>query len=104
VPLPDARRVSVANNRSESGNFLGRIVLGEWRESRVPLSLITPEWFRANMRPFLKHAAELPFFFAWRPGTYPAESGYAWFTGDPDPAPAGPSNLIAVVWTMGGIV
>lgn len=104
VPLTDARRLSVANNRSESGNFLGRIVLGEWRESRVPLSLITPAWFRANMRPFLKQAAELPFFFAWRPGTYPEECGYGWFTGDPDPAPAGPSNLIAFEWTMGGIV
>ncbi|WP_424630042.1 hypothetical protein [Bradyrhizobium sp. SYSU BS000235] len=103
TPLPHGRKSNIANGMSESGNFLGRIVLGEWRESTVPLSLISPAWFRTYMDPFLKVAKEVPFFFAWRPSTYPNEVGYVWFTDDPKPAPAGPSNLIALDWALSGI-
>lgn len=104
TPFQDGIKSNVQNNRSESGNFLGRIVLGEWRETSVPLSLITPAWFRANLRAFLLAAVETPFFFAWRPTTYAREVGYGWFADDPKPAPAGPSNLIALEWNLSGIV
>lgn len=103
TPFHYGRRSTVANGMSESGNFLGRIVLGEWRETTVPLSLISPAWYRANMDPFLKRWNEITFFFAWRPSTYPREVGYGWFTDDPKPAPAGPSNLIALDWALSGI-
>lgn len=103
TPLPHGRKVSVANGRSESGNFLGRIVLGEWRESTAPISLMTPEWYRANFDPFLAVSKELPFFFAWRPDTYPDEVGFAWLADDPMPAPVGPSNLIAFEMKMSGV-
>lgn len=104
TPMTDGRKSNVANGMSESGNFLGRIVLGEWRDTTVPLSLISPAWFRTYMRPFLAVAKEVPFFFAWRPHTYKNEVGYGWFTDDPKPAPVGPSNLIALDWALSGIV
>lgn len=103
TPLPHARKFSIANGRSESGNFLGRIVLGESRESTVPLSLITPAWYRANMDKFLAVADETPFFFAWRPQAYPREVGYGWLIDDPMPTPTGPSNLIAFDLKVGGV-
>lgn len=103
TPLPHGRKRSVANGRSESGNFLGRIVLGESRESTVPLSLISPDWYRAIMDPFLAVAGETPFFFAWRSESYPREVGFCWLTDDPMPAPVGPSNLIAFDLHLGGI-
>lgn len=95
TPLTDGRKIDVASNRSVSGNFLGRIILGEGRESIIPLSLFTPAWYRANMREFLEAAAEIPFFFAWRPGTYPLEVGFCDLMTDPMPTPVGPSNLLA---------
>lgn len=104
TPLTDARVASIVNGRSESGKFLGRIVLGETSESAIPLSLITPAWFRSNMRPFLTAAVEAPFFFAWRPQSYPLEVGYGWLLEDPKPAPVGPSNLIAFDLKVGGVV
>lgn len=103
TPIPHGLKTNVANNMSDSGNFLGRIVLGESRESTVPLSLIDPDWHREYLVPFLKAAQTRPFFFAWRPGTYPREVGFCWFTNDPRPAPAGPSNLVALEWALGGI-
>lgn len=103
TPLPDGIKSSVVNGRSESGKFLGRIELGEWRESTIPLSLVTPEWFRTYMRPFLREGKNLPFFFAWRPEDYPFETGYAVLLDDPVPAPAGPSNLIAFDMKVSGV-
>ena len=61
---------------------LGSIVLGEWRETTVPLSLISPAWFRANMVDFLAVCKDTPFFFAWRSGSYPQEVLYGWTSGD----------------------
>lgn len=104
TPLPHGRKTTVANGKSETGNFLGRIVLGEWRESTIPLSLISPSWYRENMDAFLAVAKEIPFFFAWRPETYPLEVGYGWLTDDPMPAPAGPSNLLAFDLRVSGVV
>ncbi len=104
TPMPHARKNSIVNGRSESGNFLGRVVLGSWRESTVPLSLISPAWYREYMDDFLEVAKEVPFFFGWRPETYPQEVGYAWLIDDPMPVPTGPSNLIAFDLKVGGVV
>lgn len=67
---------------SESGNFLGRIVVGQSLETALSLQNITPSWYRSNMEPFVTAAREAPFFFAWRPGSYPRELGYAWLAKD----------------------
>ncbi|MFB6460450.1 hypothetical protein [Bradyrhizobium tunisiense] len=103
MAMPDGIKVSVANGRSESGNFLGRIILGEWRETSVPLSLISPAWFRTYMRPFLKDGRDLPFFFAWRPETYPREVGYGWLTEDPAPTPDTTSHLLSFDLKVSGV-
>lgn len=105
TPLTQARRINVQNGRSESGNFLGRIVLGAWRETVIPLSLLSPEWYRDyGGDEFLAVAAETPFFFGWRPQSYPYEIGYCWTTEDPMPVPTGPSNRIAFDLKVRGIV
>lgn len=104
TPMPHARKSNIANGRSEAGNFLGRIVLGSWRESTVPLSLISPAWYRANMDPFLAVAKDTPFFFGWRPQSYPREVGYGWLTDDPMPTPDGTSHLLAFDLHVGGVV
>jgi hypothetical protein len=103
TPMPDGIKSSVVNGRSESGKFLGRIELGEWRETTIPLSLVSPDWFRTYMRPFLREGKNLPFFFAWRPEDYPFETGYGWLVEDPAPAPVGPSNLIAFDMKVSGV-
>jgi hypothetical protein len=103
ISITDGIKVNVANGRSESGNFLGRIILGQWRETTVPLAQISPDWFRTTMRPFLKDGRDKPFFFAWRPETYPMEVGYGWLIEDPTPTPTPPSNRIAFDLKVSGI-
>lgn len=104
TPLPHARRRNVQNGYSETGNFLGRIVLGEWRESTIPLSLLSPAWYRDHGGDeFMAVAGEAPFFFAWRPESYPFEVGFCWTIEDGMPTPASPSNMIAFDLKVRGI-
>jgi hypothetical protein len=67
TPIKYGRRTNVTNGMSESGNFLGRIVLGQMVETEVSLQNITPGWYRSYMDPFIEASRETPFFFAWRP-------------------------------------
>lgn len=103
VPMPHGRRTRVTNGRSESGTYLGRIVTGEWRETKVPLTLLTPAWVRAELDPFLAVALDLPFFFAWRPATYPREVGFGTLVNHPDPVNEAPSNLVSLELQITGI-
>jgi hypothetical protein len=104
TPLDHARKTRVVNARSESGNYLGSIVLSQFAESSAAFQLINPAWYRANLDPFLTQGKGTTFFFAWRPTSYPHEVGYAWLTNDPMPKPVTPSHLIEVELQMGGIV
>ncbi|WBL75593.1 hypothetical protein I3J27_21410 [Bradyrhizobium xenonodulans] len=105
TPLKHARKINVQSGYSETGNFLGRIVLGAWRETVIPLSLLSPSWYRDHGGDeFLAVAAETPFFFGWRPQSYPYEIGYCWIIDNPMPVPTAPSNRIAFDLKVRGIV
>jgi hypothetical protein len=104
TPLPYGRKTEIQNGRSESGNFLGRVMIGAWRESVIPLSLMPPAWHRQYGDAFIEQAATLPFFFAWRPETYPDEVGFCWLTEDPMPKPVSPANLDAYDLKVSGVV
>lgn len=103
TPMPYGRSTKVTNARSESGNFLGRIVLNQMTGTSVAMKNITPDWYRTNMEPFLLVAQEQPFFFAWRPGTYPLEVGYGWLTNDPRPSNAMQNGMMSVDLQMSGV-
>ena len=104
TPMPHGRKNEVLNGMSETGNFLGRVVLGSWRESSIPLQLISPDWYRLYMDEFISEAVSTPFFFAWRPETYPLEVGFAYLIEDPMPVPVGPSNRLAFDLKVRGVV
>lgn len=104
VPINYGRIAKVTNGRSEAGNFLGRIVLQEFVKDTVPLSLIDPAYFRANIADFLIDSKENPFFIAWRPQTYPHEIGYCHMTNDPAPTNEAPHGLVAMSMEMTGVV
>lgn len=103
TPMKFGRETRVTNGRSESGQFLGRIVLGESVETGIDLQNLTPAWYRANMEPFLQAARTRPFFFAWRPGKYPYETGYAWLTNAPKPSNQRSNGMMQVALQMGGV-
>ncbi len=102
--LPFNRRANVVTGHSEEGQFLGRIVLSEMTESALDLKNITPDFYRAEMEPWLKSAVQNPFFFAWRPGDYPMETGYCWASGDAQMSNQRRNGMVQATLGLRGIV
>lgn len=103
TPMPYGRQLQLANLKSISGAFLGRIVLGQTRRTGISLQNITAAWYRSYLDPFLIAAQENPFFFAWRPGTYPQEGGFAWLDGDPDVSNMRSNGMMQVSMKLEGV-
>jgi hypothetical protein len=104
TPPPHARVSKVTNGMSEAGDFLGRIETQRRIETTVPLSLIDPTYYRDHIDEFLAVSKTTPFFFGWRPQTYPNEIGYCSMTNDPMPVNQSPHGLIAMDFEMTGVI
>jgi hypothetical protein len=105
APMTMARETNSVAALSESGEFLGRFVLGQYSESEIALNNLTPDWVRDSLDPFLEHALEFPFFFAWRPDTYPNETALAWFPpgSSPKPENSRSNGMMAITMPIMGI-
>jgi hypothetical protein len=103
VPISYGRRSSIVNGMSETGNFLGRIVLGEYRQSKAQFEWFTSTFYRASIDAFIAAAQEIPFFWAWSPLEYPAEVGYVWLTNNVEPEVDPVTRRIALTLEMRGI-
>ena len=88
-PLPLSATTDYFNNRSESGEWIGRQIRRRGFETSVDFTRLKPDWYRANFQPFVESAKQEPFFFAWRPVSYPSEVGYCWTDSDIRPSNMG---------------
>lgn len=104
TPLPYGRNSDVNTNRSERGQFLGRVLTSAWVETSATIMYLSPSWYRSDMDDFLEAAQTEPFFFAWAPLSYPKEVGYAWCLENPRPEIHEPTGYIQVTLSMQGIV
>jgi hypothetical protein len=104
TPMPYGRSTQIQNGRSEAGHFLGRVVLQETRDTAVTLQNLTATWYRTYMDPFIRASQELPFFFAWRPQSYPYETGYGWMTNSPRPVNQRVNGMMQIDLQMSGVV
>lgn len=104
TPINYGRVSRSVSGRSEAGHFLGRIVTQEFVQNKVPLSLITPAYYRDNIDAFVEASKTTPFFFGWRPETYPDELGYCNMTNEPVPVNESPHGLISMTLEMTGVI
>ena len=95
---------NVITGRSETGIFLGRISLGEFNESQIEFTNMTPQFYRSDLEPFRKAAITRPFFFAWRPSSYPLEVGYCWAMGDMSVQNTHPNGFMSASLNVQGII
>jgi hypothetical protein len=103
TPFPFGRKTTVSNGRSESGEFLGRVLRRQFLESSVDMQNLTPTWYRQYFEPFVESAKTQPFFWSWRPGSYPNECGYAWLTDDVKPQNSRSNGMMSVSFSMQGV-
>jgi len=102
-PITLNRRTEVVSGMSESGNYLGRIITGSNLTTSVSLTNLKPDWYRSNFDPFVVAAQDSPFFFGWRPYSYPNEVGFAWLTNDPTPSNMMSNGMMQVSLEMSGV-
>jgi hypothetical protein len=102
VPINLARTFNEISGRSESGQFLGNIILGEGRQTSFALRQLTNDWYRANMDSFIETAKDTPFFFAWRPVAYPTDVGYVKLTNNPQPSWHFDTQTVAIEMQLAG--
>lgn len=103
TPFPYGHNTTVSNGRSESGQFLGRVLRREFFESKVDMGNLTPLWYRTYMEPFVIAARTTPFFWSWRPSRYPNECGFAWLTDDLRVSNQRPNGMMEMSFSMQGV-
>lgn len=103
TPINLGRVESKANAVSENGQFLGRIILSEGRQSSLGFQHLTAGWYRQHMDPFIAASGERPFFVAWQPQELPRDVGYCWMTNQPQPVISFDTGRISIDLEMSGV-
>jgi hypothetical protein len=102
-PLTLSRVTEMQNNTSEGGQYLGRSIIRSGTATEVSFRHLSADWYRTYFDPFVKRARTMPFFFAWRPQSYPNEVGFMWTSGDIKPTNSGPRDFMSVGFEMTGM-
>lgn len=98
-PLTLSREPNIVTGRSINGQFTGSIEVGGALATRVALRLLTQSFYRDHLDVLFRQPRR-PFFFAWRPGDYPRETGYGVIAGNPRPVNETVNGLMAVEFDM----
>lgn len=105
TPLALGRQARTSTGMSENGQFLGRVLHSIRLETGIEIANLDPLWVREQFDPFARASIARPFFWAWRPGTYPLETGLAWFQGElPQPSNARENGLMSVSFAVQGLI
>jgi hypothetical protein len=103
VPINLAKTVNTPIGISESGHFLGRVVISESRASPFSLKHLPATWYRTYMDPMVKAMKSTPVFFAWKPVEFPRDVGFVFITNDPQPQRSFDTGRMAVEFQMHGV-
>nr|WP_297388276.1 discoidin domain-containing protein [uncultured Roseateles sp.] len=103
TPITLSRESEMRPTKSEGGQWLGRTVIRKGSKTKVAYQHLPAAWVREQFLPFIRDAVSYPYFFAWRPQTYPLEVGYVWTNDDIAPGNMGVRDLMAVDWNMEGL-
>jgi hypothetical protein len=103
VPINLARDTNAPIGISESGHFLGRVVITEGRSSPFALKMLRATWYRENMDPMVRVLRSTPVFFAWKPQEFPNDVGFVFVTNDPKPSRHFDTGRMAIEFNMTGV-
>jgi hypothetical protein len=103
-PISLSRQTRYQSSVSRGGQFLGQAVQSMGVAGTINFSHLTAAWYRANFDKLVEHARSgRPFFYGWRPETFPNEVVYVWTTGDIAPVNSGPRDFMSVGMSVQGI-
>lgn len=102
TPMNLARNTELYRGLSKGGQFLAQSFRSNGTTGSASWKHLEPDWYRTYFDPFVQAARSYPFFFAWRPASYPREAGYAWCPEDIKPSNMGVRQLMQVGFSMQG--
>jgi len=70
------RKNDIVNQKTEGGQFVGRVKTSQGARSSINFKHITQAWVRSYWEAFVEHAELLPFLFSWNHDTYPQDAVY----------------------------
>lgn len=70
------RKNEIINQKTEGGQFVGRVKTSQGARSRINFRHITQAWVRSYWEAFVEHAELLPFLFSWNHDAYPQDAVY----------------------------
>lgn len=103
TPITLSRNTTLRQTLSRGGQFIGQTFERHGVQTSASFRHLDADWVRESFDPFVKEARKYPYFFAWRPGTWPLEVGYVWTDKDIAPSNMGMRDLMQVSWPMQGI-
>jgi hypothetical protein len=103
TPINLAKSVTAPIGISESGHFLGRIIISESRATTFALKQLTDSFYRNSMQPMVDAMKDTPVFFAWKPTEFPDDVGFVFVTNDPQPSRSFDTRTMAVEFQMMGV-
>jgi hypothetical protein len=103
TPITLSRVTEMRPNKSEGGQWLGRSIIRRGSQTQAEYRHLEASWVRTHFDKFIKDATRYPYFFAWRPSTYPEDVGYVWTSDDITPSNMGVRDYMSVSWAMEGI-
>lgn len=109
TPITLGYKTNRSFNVSDAGNFNGQTILSSSLESSVSMDNIPPDIMRNKTgtglnKKFIEPARTRPFFWAWRPSSYPDEVGYCSLMGDVQPPNSKPNGYMSMSFNMKGFV
>lgn len=102
TPMNLSRQTVLHRSLSKGGQFLGQGFRRNGVTGSAKFRHLDPDWYRSEFDPFVEHARNLPFFFAWYPEQYTSEVAFAWADKDIVPSYSGVRDLMQVQWSMVG--
>lgn len=103
-PITLSQKNVIRPQKSENGQWLGRTVVRQGAQTNIAFKNLTASFIRNSFKPFMESAINYPFFFAWRPTSYPAEVAYCWTAGDMQPSNQGQRDLMEVSFAIDAII
>jgi hypothetical protein len=70
------RKNEIINQKTEGGQFVGRVKTSQGARSSINFKHVTQSWVRSYWEAFVEHAELLPFLFSWNHDTYPQDAVY----------------------------
>jgi len=78
----NGRKNTILNQKTEGGQFVGRVKTSQGAQSNVTFKTVPQVWVRNYWEKFVKHAELNPFLFSWNHEFYPQDAAYCVSNGE----------------------